>query len=273
MCLYPVNCLYIKDINRLFWNVPFDLELPEGGKIIQLGCGKCIECCNQYSMNWALRCMLESKTSKYTYFLTLTYKNAPFNIERRDYQLFLKRLRKSYPDNCFRYFGCGEYGSKGARAHYHMILFTDKKFDLKFYRKSKKYQNVYFCEELQKIWNNGLLFVGDVNFKTCKYTAKYLQKLKYDYYDKIHKKRPFTFMSLKPGIGYDWFKNNLQCLNNDQIYLDGRVYTIPRYFLKVASEEMGFIFDDIVDNRVFKMTLINKNFDERRKLFIKLFDK
>lgn len=50
-------------------------------------------------------------------------------LSRRDYQLFLKRLRKvislNFPDEKVRYYICGEYGPVHFRPHFHLLLFLD----------------------------------------------------------------------------------------------------------------------------------------------------
>lgn len=49
-------------------------------------------------------------------------------LSRRDYQLFLKRLRKNLSiktNESIRYFLCGEYGPRHFRPHFHLILFTN----------------------------------------------------------------------------------------------------------------------------------------------------
>ena len=87
---------------------------------IELPCGKCIDCRIKYSKAWADRCMLEASYYDSNYFITLTYDDAhlPFSsyddngvikqaptLALRDFQLFLKRLRKQ--GYKFRYFMCG----------------------------------------------------------------------------------------------------------------------------------------------------------------------
>lgn len=49
-------------------------------------------------------------------------------LSRRDYQLFLKRLRKQLYVECnesIRYYVCGEYGPVHFRPHFHFLFFTD----------------------------------------------------------------------------------------------------------------------------------------------------
>lgn len=78
-------------------------------------CGKCVECKEQYSTEWAFRCMLEASKHEQNCFITLTYNDANLPKEgvcKRSAQLFMKRLRKSIEPLKVRYFLCGEYGAK-----------------------------------------------------------------------------------------------------------------------------------------------------------------
>lgn len=128
---------------------PSNLELP---------CGKCLGCQQTRANHWAERCKHEAQQHQHCSFLTLTYNDrwAPNdgNLQPRDLQLFLKRLRKrlhrvlasdtkrarpqsqrvsssdprnrilSNPRAPLRYFACGEYGEETGRPHYHLLLFN-----------------------------------------------------------------------------------------------------------------------------------------------------
>lgn len=48
----------------------------------------------------------------------------PF-LYKRDLQLFIKRLRKKFPNEKIRYYAVGEYGPVHFRPHYHLILWFD----------------------------------------------------------------------------------------------------------------------------------------------------
>ena len=88
--------------------------------LVQIPCGKCIECRLSYAREWAVRCMFELKTSSSAYFITLTYSDmmAPrsyvsdpdtgealpvLSLRKKDFQLFMKRLRKAFPSSNIRY--------------------------------------------------------------------------------------------------------------------------------------------------------------------------
>ena len=129
MCLNPVEILnprlisahkslvsaglnpdyFLRDIN----------EVPK----ISVPCGKCVECLNERATIWNYRVLDETKCHAQNIGITLTYANAPHDLVRRDFQLFMKRLRKWLYPLKIRFFGCGEYGSKGKRAHFHCVIF------------------------------------------------------------------------------------------------------------------------------------------------------
>ena len=94
---------------------------------IELPCGMCIGCRQERADGWRLRIMHEATQWPENCFVTLTYGRdcVPANgsLEHRDFQLFLKRVRKSLAVPV-RYFMCGEYGPKNGRPHYHACLFN-----------------------------------------------------------------------------------------------------------------------------------------------------
>lgn len=92
-------------------------------------CGKCLACRYEQAKTWSLRIKLESLDydPSLIQFVTLTYDSEfyPGELVPADLSSFIKRLRKNSGLK-FRYFACGEYGSKRGRAHYHLILFGVK---------------------------------------------------------------------------------------------------------------------------------------------------
>lgn len=93
-------------------------------------CGKCEGCTNHIITSWSFRLSSEAKRSIYVDFVTLTYdaKYVPLTnqnthtLEKRDIQLFIKRLRKRN-NGKIKYFAVGEYGTTSKRPHYHLICF------------------------------------------------------------------------------------------------------------------------------------------------------
>ena len=219
---------------------------------IPIPCGQCVGCRLKRSQDWATRCMLESKSHKYNYFLTFTYDDLSvpvstyidqdtgeicniFTLFKKDLQNFWKRLRKRV-DYKFKYYACGEYGSITARPHYHAIVFGLEIPDLTFHSQSRSGFNLYTSEWLQSIWKKGYVVIGDVTFESCAYVSRYIMKKQLGdgskVYDDYNIQPEFTSMSLKPAIGLEYFEDNFEEIyKNDEIILpEGRVVKPPRYF-------------------------------------------
>lgn len=262
-------------------------KLEEGeAKIIP--CGQCLECRLNYAKNWAARCEVESYYYKENEFITLTYddEHVPvinkitgevyrglknpiayynygkhyevLNLFKKDVQDFLKRLRKAagkagyIEDEEFgiRYFYCGEYGTNKHRPHYHMIVYGLHIPDLKFKYAKKGYQH-FTSEWLQKIWGNGLVDIGGVDYESCQYVARYVVKKQKgtkarEWYKQNGLMPEFINMSLKPGIGIRYYEEHRdEIYSKDLVYLKkGRRQKPPKAFdlkedIHCLAEESG----------------------------------
>ncbi|QCS36641.1 replication initiator protein [Capybara microvirus Cap3_SP_554] len=214
---------------------------------ISLPCGHCIECLNQISNEWTFRLQAESIYHSKACFITLTYAETDGSLNPRDIELFLKRLRKSIAPVKIRYFLSGEYGSKGLRPHYHVIVFGWCPDDLYFWKKSKKGFINYRSPKVEKLWKFGFSTVEMLSSRTCKYTAKYMQKMTLNW--ETNHVYPFVRMSTKPGIGFQWFLDHKRCLETDTMYIGGIGRRVPRYFLKIAERE-GVNLSELKENRI-----------------------
>lgn len=229
---------------------------------ILIPCGQCIDCRLQYSRDWANRCMLELEYHDAAWFITLTYDddNVPrhdyadpetgelfqsLSLEKRDLQLFFKRLRKSFPNDKIRYFCAGEYGSETFRPHYHCIIYGLHLDDLQFYKKNFEGSPYWNSEKLSKIWGKGHVVIAEVNWETCAYTARYImKKLKGQeavFYDMHNLQPEFTVMSRKPGIARQWYDDHPDLYDYDFIHLKtekgGLKFKPPRYYDKLYDVE------------------------------------
>nr|QJB19166.1 MAG: replication initiator protein [Microvirus sp.] len=158
-------------------------------------CGKCSQCHVTYLQHWTFRLQREM-AGKPALFLTITYDyaNIPMNkgkftLLKKDYQDWLKRLRKALPNRELKYVVCGEYGTNNNRPHYHMILIGADLNDVK---------------EINETWGKGLIHFGTAQPASIAYTFKYSVKgsLKPVHY---HQQKPFVCMS--KGIGEKWAFN------------------------------------------------------------------
>lgn len=167
--------------------------------------------------------------------LTLTYAETDGKLHKEHLRDFIKRLREILRPIRIRYFGCGEYGGKRGRPHYHICIFGWKPDDLTFACK-KNGKIYYFSKLIEKEWNYGYNVVDDIDYQTAFYCAKYIQKLDTRY----HSVPPFTVMSLKPGIGA--LNLSYEDIMLEKIYVGDKVSPLPRYFVRKMEKE-GFNVD------------------------------
>ena len=254
------------------------LELKKDKELmpIQIPCGHCIGCRLDKSREWALRCMMELKETEngIASFLTLTYSDDKipmsyyadpetglalpcYSLDKRDLQLFWKRLRKSLP-NKIRYFACGEYGAETWRPHYHAIVFGYWPDDFRVYER-KDTTTYYTSDSLRSIWSKGNVIVASVNFDTCAYVARYTAKkastVGEEFYYEHNLEPPFLAMSRRPGIGWSYFEKHLDFLAGDRIYLSGHEGldgSIPKSFLARVEELDPETFAEVKARRTLK---------------------
>lgn len=189
---------------------------------LELPCGGCLGCRLVQRQAWALRCQLELVDHPHAIFATATYSddNLPLTLSKRDLQLWIKRLRKTYK---FRFFATGEYGERTSRPHYHAIMFGISELE---------------TPRLEKTWGQGHVRVYPATPANIAYTAGYCQK-KIDYKRFPHEKiepttgevyewqPPFITMSKNPGLGHKAKKY----LESWRLYAvkDGHKMPVPRY--------------------------------------------
>lgn len=176
---------------------------------VTLPCGQCVGCRLEKSRQWAVRCVHEAAEHENNCFITLTFSDANLDphgtLVKEDFQKFMKRLRKFYDPQNIRYFHCGEYGELLNRPHHHAILFG-LDFRDKVTLSERDGITLYQSDELDRIWGLGHCSIGEVNFETCAYVARYVMKKRTgkdaDYGDLVP---PYNTMSRRPGIGANWF--------------------------------------------------------------------
>lgn len=224
---------------------PIELTVP---------CKKCIGCRLDYSREWAIRCVHEAQMHKENSYITLTYapEHLPNNgsLNKRHFQLFIKKLRKylySKYEKTIRFYHCGEYGEKLKRPHYHALIFGHQFDDLELLKMQNKIP-IYKSETLRKIWGKGHVSIGEVNFQSAAYVARYILKkvngdpqaehyenIDLDTGEIIHLQQEYVTMSRKPGIGKSWFdKYGQDIFPSDEVVLltkDGsKKYKTPKYY-------------------------------------------
>ena len=245
-------------------------------KDIQVPCGHCIGCRLDRSRAWADRMMLELDHSKTAVFLTLTYDNdhVPvsminddglpyYTLDKRDVQLFLKRLRKFFDYKKIRYFLAGEYGDKTMRPHYHAIIFgldLDDFSDRIHFGSNSFGQPYYTSSTLERIWSNGFVSLAPVSWQTCAYVARYVTKklngpesIVYDYRNCTP---PFALMSRRPGIAGYFAVDHPDLLGDRLQYIDDvfgvrnvKKVPTPKYLFDKLSLTNPDLYDTIKSQR------------------------
>ncbi len=191
---------------------------------VQIPCGQCISCRLERSKQWAIRCIHEASLYDSNAFITLTYNeaNLPQNgsLEKRHFQLFMKKLRKEIAPRKVRFFHCGEYGEQYSRPHYHACIF-----------------NYGFPDKtLWSVWKYGYSTIGDVTFQSAAYVARYILKKvlgesSQEHYEAIKKSPEYTTMSNRPGIGRKYLDKYKQDIYQfDNVILNNQRLKPPRYY-------------------------------------------
>lgn len=187
-------------------------------KFVIVPCGKCLACLSNKRNDWTFRLTEEHKVATSAYFVTLTYdwKHLPddHNLCKRDVQLFLKRLRKRDGANRIRYYAVGEYGSKGGRPHYHILLFnTDER-------------------TIRASWELGIVHIGRVTLASIAYCTKYI--VQPDVCPPFKQTRPFALMSRAYGIGANYLSDDMVAWHRsgDKNYsiVNGAKVRLPRFY-------------------------------------------
>lgn len=214
---------------------------------IQLPCGRCLGCMEDYSKSWAVRCMNESKMHDKNSFITLTYNEEclPENrcVSKKEVSSFIKKLRKKVSPTIIRFFGCGEYGGQRNRPHYHLIIFGYDFPDKEVWNVKKSGIVEYRSDFLESIWRKGFSTIEEVNYKAAAYVARYVVKKrkdkdnpsKYELVDSetgeiFELEKEFGLMSRRPGIGAKWFDRYSGDFLKGFLVVDGMKFGIPKYY-------------------------------------------
>ena len=272
------------------------------GEKMEVGCGQCLGCRLDYSRMWAMRIVHESCLWEHiggNCFITLTYRDAKdcsleqleerkfvpddWSLHKEHVQKFIKRLRKFFPDQKVRYFYAGEYGKKCkhgidlelvgcplcnvGRPHYHMCLFNASFPDLEAYESDYGIERLT-SKSLERLWGYGFVDVGELNFASASYTARYILKKiggvkKPDHYMSCDVNGEITFISPeyvamsrgnssrkgeKCGIGADWFrKYKSDVFPSDEVPVPGYgvMNGVPRYYDEMLRDEDPKMYEEV----------------------------
>lgn len=218
------------------------IDLPQ-----QVPCGQCIGCRLAHSRNWAIRCTHEASLHENNQFITLTYATEYLptdgSLKKSHFQKFMKRLRRRFPSSTIRYYHCGEYGEKFSRPHYHACLFGFR-FPDTVAASSRNGIQYYESKILTEIWGYGNTMIGEVNFESAAYVARYCTKKitgknAAKHYERVNLESgeisrltpEYATMSRRPGIAFDWFKKFFSDIYPlDKCIINGKPVSPPKYY-------------------------------------------
>lgn len=290
VCYKPIKAYYGRDITSTGRrSIVFkSSEALREGSFIELPCGKCIGCRQERARQWSIRCMHEASLHEENSFITLTYndehlpENGSLNV--RDFQLFMKRLRKKYANKKIRFFHCGEYGDKFSRPHHHAIIFGVQFPDIRTYIKNG-IEIINPLITLQELWKDekgkeiGHVYSGECTKESCAYVAGYINKKvngkqSREHYAEIdrctgeilYERHPeYITMSRRPGIGHEWYKKfKGDIFPSDEMIIDGCRMRVPAYYEKLLDKENRQAYNSLKEKRKDVPETVRKNRTEER---------
>lgn len=281
MCVNPQWIVPFFDSKKLRYSYRFskvpqlgvciDEETGEVYEQFQVGCGKCLECINLHKLQWTHRLLDELSCHQQSCFLTLTYGNSKDfdnDLHPKHTQLFIKRLRRCIEPIRIRYYLCGEYGSRGRRPHYHVVVFGYDFQDKIPFRRDRSGYLMSRSDFLERIWDYGFSSILPVNSATLGYVTKDMQKL-LPLNDNRHP--PFTRQSNRPGIGANGWNRSL---TDGKLWHNSRNCPLPRYYKKLAEREGLDLRSLLIDQILFaKNRELVVDFEQREKICKEKLDK
>lgn len=264
MTCYHVVTVHLSEHGDVLFGKSF---YESGLQPLHLPCGTCFGCRMDRARDWSIRAQHEASIWRENCFLTLTYDDEHLpehaTLVREHPQKFLRALRRRFAGvrvasdgrQPIRFFGCGEYGSKTDRPHYHILLFNWQPEDKKRYD-----SELYTSEAVSKLWEYGSVLIGDVEPASCAYVAGYVTKkcygriereLRFEVVDEetgevLEPRVPdFTMCSLRPAVGASWYEKYKMDLRHGYVIANGSKYPIPRFYWKKLKEDFPELAEDI----------------------------
>lgn len=243
-----------------------------GFDTLELPCGRCIGCKLDRARGWSVRIVHEASLFDSNWFATLTYRDEDLpvggSLDYRDFQLFMKRLRRKLrgdspgPDGKFsvRFFCAGEYGERRRRPHFHAIL-----FNVRFGDEVKLMNGTARSVLCEALWKKGNVQLDEVNERTAAYVARYtLTKASKECYDDVvdtstgevlTRRREMLRMSNRKGIGASWYSMFAGDVfpHDFAVQAEGRRCKVPRYYWnKFRLEADGAQVEEIAHARFLR---------------------
>lgn len=270
-CLFPLSALRSTKINPATGKKPVILSSnPKEGytdQKLDLPCGKCLHCRINRTREWAIRASHEAALypADQNHFVLLTYndENLPADggLNKIHVKKFLDRLRADAAWKGIkspRTFGCGEYGSKTSRPHYHINIFG-LPLDDRVYLKNLKQNKLYTSQYLTKKWQLGAVTLSPFSHLTAQYTAKYIIKALWAEDSQVGGEEGEARQQLPPeariatsthpGLGaqfLDRYAESIVSLGACEI--DGAMAPIPSYYKKLLQKNHPNLYKKLLQN-------------------------
>lgn len=169
MCLNP-KWIYKKGFYKQ------DNYRGSAGNFYELGtfskCGCCEQCIAEKCNNWVVRNYYEEKAHEKKCFITLTYKENPILLVKKDLQDFIKRLRFNIQTK-IRIFYAGEYGVLRNRPHFHIIIYGWEDENARYLGINKKGNIILKSDIIEKTWGLGRTSYQKFNSNEIPYITLY----------------------------------------------------------------------------------------------------
>lgn len=266
-CTNPVTINASKRSGDNYYNRP---------EYIEVRCKKCLACRITIRKEWSLRLLTELHYYKdNSLFCTLTYddEHCPLSLSKREIQLFNKRLRRAVHPLKYKFFMCGEYGTKTFRPHYHFLFFGI---------------NMSHIDVIMSIWNKcdwnnphiRSKSFDNVAMHNIEYVAGYIHSklsgMEEDYqYLQQDIEPPFRLSS--KYLGKQYIDDNADKLREDKhIKRNGYEVPLPEYYRKklslTAEDYRDIIYDvDIKQNeKLLGISNDSESFSTDIELIVKL---
>lgn len=233
-----------------------------------LPCNDCFGCRRKKAVQYGARAVHETQINNVpACFITLTYRDAPYSLEHKHYQNFMKRFRERVPDLRLRQLMCGEYGDKYGRAHFHALIWgTDFMNDRRRFKQMSGYW-LYNSSLLDDLWGHGYCTISDVTFESAAYVGGYCFKKingtrapdRQYYVDPFTgecRRKEYIIPSRNPALGIGWLqKYYQQVFERDErlVFEDGRSVPIPARYKKWCAEHHPKLYADWKSRMVKKI--------------------
>lgn len=176
-----------------------------------------------------MRIMHEVRYWEASSFYTLTYRDGDLpksgQLDRTEFTKFWKRLRAEVKSP-LRYFGCGEYGERSHRPHYHAIIFGVAASE---------------SDAVLSSWGHGHCYAGTVTYESARYVADYVGAAFTGGKGAVPtvdgQVRPFVVMS--KGIGRRFvFDHAPDLVATPVLTVKSACVTLPRYYVKLLRRSL-----------------------------------